>query len=674
MSIDKGLEKKKRLTRLRALCLLSIYLLMTIHIVHWLVAKKTLAPLEFNEVLYTVHLGIITAGFIFMALTALGTLIFGRFFCSWACHILALEDLSSWILGKLKIKPAPIRSRAFFIVPVASLLYLFVWPQIERLMNPELYQPYKLKIVEYGKGWASFWTDDFWRNLPSIPVTLFTFFAVGFVIVYVFGSRSYCRFGCPYGVVFGFADRFAPGKIKLTGNCTDCGICTAHCQSHILVHKEVKEFGKVIDTDCLKDLDCIKVCPENALQYKFTKPTFFKNFLFTKTNGRGYSFSLAEDITMGIFTLIFIFIFRGLYDIIPFLLAVGLGVIISYFIILFFRLFSVEYVHIGKTVLRKGNKTTSSGKFVMACTILVLLFSAQSAVVHYHTYQGEKIYNQFVISDSSFVAANGAKADLTQLDQALYHLEKAESWGLWNPLSLNRELASIYISKKNYDEAITHLQAMIKSDNKNDEARMRLAKIFFLKGKEKEATDELGEIIKNNETGNAKAEAHLMLGHIEEKNGLYNNALNDYEQALLAAPSNAEAMLALGVFYTKTGKLSEAEFFLLKCDSITPNVPLIQNNLGLIYLKTKRDNEAVQRLMKLNELQPENFVASYNVGALLFKHKQNDLALTYLEKSIQVNPNYRQAQIILADLLDSLGRKDEAAAHRQIANSIAKPE
>src|SRR6185369_6849893 len=103
MNARPNIERKKKYTRWRTYSLLSVYLLMGLHIAHWKIAGSTLAPLEFNEVLYTVHLGIITAGFIFMGMTVIGSLIFGRFFCSWACHILALQDFSVWLLDKIKI-------------------------------------------------------------------------------------------------------------------------------------------------------------------------------------------------------------------------------------------------------------------------------------------------------------------------------------------------------------------------------------------------------------------------------------------------------------------------------------------------------------------------------------------------------------------------------------------
>lgn len=88
----------------RAATLGLVHLLMAAHVAHWLIAGKTLAPLELNEVMYTFELGIVTAGFLFMASVLLATAIFGRFFCSWGCHILALQDLSTWILKKVGVR------------------------------------------------------------------------------------------------------------------------------------------------------------------------------------------------------------------------------------------------------------------------------------------------------------------------------------------------------------------------------------------------------------------------------------------------------------------------------------------------------------------------------------------------------------------------------------------
>ena len=72
---------------------------------------------------------------------------------------------------------------------------------------------------------------------------------------------------------FGLADKFSPGKIRVTPACNQCGHCTATCTSNVLVHAEVKQYGMVVDPGCMKCMDCVSVCPNDALYFGFGKPS-----------------------------------------------------------------------------------------------------------------------------------------------------------------------------------------------------------------------------------------------------------------------------------------------------------------------------------------------------------------------------------------------------------------
>ena len=672
MSAKANLERKKRYSRWRAAALISVYVLMGIHIVHWKMYGNTLAPLELNEVLYTLHLGIITAGFIFMVVTMIGTIIFGRFFCSWACHILALQDFSEWLLNKLHIKPKPIQSRAFILVPIAAMLYLFVWPQVSRMIAGE--EMVKLHIQTDSQGWASFITNDFWRNLPSIPITLFTFFVCGFAIIYFLGTRSFCQKVCPYGVIFSITDKLAPGKIKLTGDCNQCGICTAHCSSHIIVHKEIEQFGKVVNSNCLKDLDCVAVCPNNAIKFGFTKPSFFQSFHKLKEHKTYYSFSWVEDALMGIFTFIFVVIFRGLYDSVAFLLAITIAVLLAWFSILFLRLFRAEYVHLGKFTLKQGGKINVLGRYFAGSILVILLFTVHSAFVHFHSYRGDLEYNKIVKKGEGFHASANSKEGKLILKSAKQHLEMAASWGLHTPLSLNRELAAIYLANKDYKNAEKYLDKMLTQNPTDYEARLRLAKILFVSNRENDAVNELQKIANDNlktvQELKIRSEANLTLGHIEEKNGFGSSAMNNYRQSIKDNPENMEAMLAYGVILNQSGQLAEAEKYLLKCNEVMPGSALIHNNLSAIYIRMNKDNLAINHLSELIRLQPENSQAYYNLGMLFLRAGRSKQAIEYLQTAISIKPDYANAHIGLSKALDSDGKKTESDFHKQKAEEL----
>lgn len=667
-----NLERKKRYSRWRAAALISVYILMGIHIVHWKIYGNTLAPLELNEVLYTLHLGIITAGFIFMVVTMIGTVIFGRLFCSWACHILALQDFSEWLLNKLHIKPKPIQSRAFILVPIAAMLYLFVWPQISRMIAGE--EMVKLHIQTDSQGWASFITNDFWRNLPSIPITLFTFFVCGFTIIYFLGTRSFCQKVCPYGVIFSITDKLAPGKIKLTGDCNQCGICTAHCSSHILVHKEIEQFGKVVNSNCLKDLDCVAVCPNDAIKYGFTKPSFFESFHKLKEHKTHYSFSWTEDVFMGILTFIYVVIFRGLYDSVAFLLAITIAVLLAWFSILFLRILRDEYVHLGKLTLKQGGKINAAGRYFTGSVLVIFFFILHSAYVHYHNYRGDLEYAEFIKNIGQTKAATASNESKTNLESAQQHLKIAAKWGLYSPLSLNRELAAIYLASNDYKNAENYLDKMLAQNPEDNEARLRLAKILFLSNRENEAVDELQKIVNGNlktvHELKIRSEANLTLGHIEEKNGFGSSAMNNYRQSIKDNPENMEAMLAYGVILSQSGQLAEAEKYLLKCNEVMSGSALIHNNLSAIYIRMNKDNLAIHHLSELIRLQPENSQAYYNLGMLFLRAGRNKQAIEYLQTAISIKPDYANAHIGLSKALDSEGKKSESDFHKQKAEEL----
>ena len=236
--LDDWPQPRRNFARWRAFSLSLVYVVFAAHIIHWKITGTTLAPLELNEVMYTLELGIITAGFLFMCFLVLGTLIFGRFFCSWACHIMVLQDLCAWLLRKVRIRAKPIRSRTLLWVPPLTAFYMFIWPQILRTWHSKAFPEFHLRTD--AEGWASFATDNFWRNLPTAWIIVLTFLVCGFAIVYLLGSRTFCTYVCPYGAIFALADRFAPGRIRVNREkCQQCGTCTAACTCGVRVHEEV---------------------------------------------------------------------------------------------------------------------------------------------------------------------------------------------------------------------------------------------------------------------------------------------------------------------------------------------------------------------------------------------------------------------------------------------------
>ena len=647
--------KKPNYGTWRAISLGTIYLLFGIHFAHWKIAGRTLAPLELNEVLYTLHQGIITAGFIFMGIAILSTLVVGRFFCSWMCHIVALQDLSEWLLNKFNIKPKQIKSRFLLMIPFFAVLYLFILPQIERIYFG---QPLGiLRIQSDNEGWASFITNDFWRNLPGLGITLLTFFICGFLIIYFLGSRSFCQYVCPYGAIFALTDRVTPGKIKLTGGCNQCGLCTAVCSSHIKVHKEILHFGKVVDHNCLKDLDCIQVCPNEAIHFGFTKPSGFQQLSSISSEKKFYDFTWREDIALLFLFAIFLSIYFGLYDSVAFLLALSISVILSFLCIKTYHLNKSYFQQINKIVLKSSGKLTLYGKRFLLVFSLIIIFTIHSAFIRYFQLLGEHYYNKiaFISSDTSLEL--NEEEIRRNLNLANQHLHSAYTWGLFAPTPLLRQLAALSIYTKDSHNAIFYLEKMLTLTPKDTEARIRLSKLLITQQNESSAVNHLKTIISehaNTSTEkNIKEEALIVLGHLEEKNGFPLEALNHYKEALKIDSNNKEAWLASGVLFARSGKLNEGEKYLLKASEYFEFSPIIENNLATIYLQQKFYGKARPHVEKLLQIDPNQTQARFNLAMIKFSSGEIEEAKNDLKSLHYDHPdhtNTKQAlQLIEAD-------------------------
>lgn len=541
-----GPRKARRdYARWRAASLLLVYVLMAAHVTHWAIKGKTLAPLELNEVMYTFELGIVTAGFLFMAAVTLATLVVGRFFCSWGCHILALQDLCHWILGKLHIRPRPIRSRAMLWIPVAAALYMFVWPQVVRISQGRSMP--QLHFRTDAEGWASLATENFWRNLPGPGITLLTFGVCGFLIVYVLGSRGFCAYGCPYGAVFRLADRFAPGRVRLAGaDCSQCGACTAACGSSIRVHEELNRFGMVVSSACLKDLDCVAACPTGDVRFGFGRPSFLKTIRNDTAIHKRYDFTLWEEVVMVLAFLAVLVTYRGLYDRVPFLFSIGLGSIVAFLVILSLRLAVRTDLQWNRLTLKAKGHLTRTGLAYLSLMAVFSVFSMHSAFVHFHSFQGRRAATQ---------AQYGKPDDAVALS-AIEHLTTSGRWGLLHSerdtsllADLNYQMAGVHFHANRVKEAEHHLKAALTAQPDFAMAHYDLGALFVEKGEVTEGIRHLRSAVA------AKpdfAEGHYNLGLAYWMAGDKGGARREMESAFRLDPDDEQIRRLHGLMSSET--------------------------------------------------------------------------------------------------------------------------
>lgn len=544
--------------RRRAAVLVLVHALIAAHVTHYLVTGRTLAPLELNEALYTLHLGVVTAGFVFLGLAVLSVVVVGRFFCSWGCHLLALQDLCAWLMKKARVRPRPLRSRTLALVPVGAMLYLFAWPHVERALDGR--PTPALRVVESGDGWASFVTDDFFRNLPGPGVSLLTLFVCGALVVYLLGSRAFCAYGCPWGALFGLADRIAPGRVVLRGDCTACGRCTAACGSGLDVMAEVRRDGAVLGPACLKDLDCVDACPTGALRFGLVRPAALRRG--SRGPARDFDFTRGEDALMAAAFVVSLLAYRGLYDAVPFLLAVGLAACVAYAAVIGLRLARRRGVRVRTLVLARNGRLTAHGAAatILLCGLTAL--TAHSAWVRWHEHHGLRAYELAGESPA-------ARRD------AVEHLSAAYDGGLLHPTATARRLASLHLGGERPERAERYLRAVTRAAPDDLDSGRELGMLLVRSGRDAAGARELRRVARS-------AEAWTDAGVAFGRAGLDDDALDAFARALAIDAGHAPAHANLGVLLAARGQRAAAATHLRRALELDPTDRHARYALGLL--------------------------------------------------------------------------------------------
>jgi len=358
--------------RRRAVVLILVQVLIAVHVAHWMSTGESMSPLEPSEAMEFSKHGIVNAGLIFFALSILSTMVLGRWFCGWACHLVALQDLALWILTRLKIKPRPLRSRVLALVPFLAAVYMFLVPLGYRLW----------KGADVTATQVELTTEGFWETFPPWPVAVVTLLFCGFGAIYFLGAKGFCTYACPYGAFYFLGDKLAVGRIRVTDACAGCAQCTATCTSNVVVHEEVRDHGMVVDPGCMKTLDCVAACPMNALHFGLGKPSLLVRGK-PAARSRG-SVTWGEELVLGLAFVAAFLVYRGLYGVIPFLFSLAVAGIVAALFLATARLFYKPNLSVGQWRVRADGHLTGGGRWFVAGIVALATLTVHSGFIQVH--------------------------------------------------------------------------------------------------------------------------------------------------------------------------------------------------------------------------------------------------------------------------------------------------
>lgn len=112
----------------------------------------------------------------------------------------------------------------------------------------------------------------------------------------IFGSRVWCRFGCPMAAILGLQQRFF-SRFRITTNgaqCISCGNCSTYCEMGIDVRSYAQRNQNIVRASCVGCGICAAVCPRGVLKLEAGP----NNSRRTEIQFTSQSFIASEDVNI----------------------------------------------------------------------------------------------------------------------------------------------------------------------------------------------------------------------------------------------------------------------------------------------------------------------------------------------------------------------------------------
>ena len=593
------------MSRWRAVALGTLTLLMVAHVIQWKISGTTISPIEPSESMYTLQNGAVNAGFIFFSLAILATLIFGRFVCGWGCHIVALQDFCAWLLGKMGLTPRPFRSRLLVFVPLIVALYMFVWPTVAKYFTKPANQPLFPQFTNH------LITTNFWETFPPFYIAVPFLFICGFMTVYFLGQKGFCTYACPYGGFFGVADRLAPGKIRVTDACNQCGHCTATCTSNVLVHSEVKQYGMVVDAGCMKCMDCITVCPNDALYFGFGKPSI----LVSKPAKKAFSLSWPEEIIASLVFGISLFAVWDVYQLIPMLMALGIATVTTYLVMRTSKLLSSKDLSFYGKSLKLDGKLKVAGIAFIGFALLWIGLNVHSGWIRYNERAGGIAFANLQVPEELALAGTNPDQWLSDSD------------------------------RKNIVVAKDHLNAAAATGLLvNNDALSKTAWLTYLSGDTEKSIELLTKAIPY-QSGRAGALSQYYRGTMLNRLGRYTEALVSLDQALIDRPELVLAREERGESLWQLGRKQDAIGAWADAIEQNQNLPVATFFLSGAVVTIGKTDLAASFENQANKISPQDPYFHWMLGLRLQNVGMTELAEKHFARARQLDTKFRNRPI-----------------------------
>jgi tetratricopeptide (TPR) repeat protein len=330
--------------------------------------------------------------------------------------------------------------------------------------------------------------------------------------------------------------------------------------------------------------------------------------------------------------------------------------------------------------------------------LLGLVYSAQSQDAKANEHLEKAVH----LNPNSAEARTNLAANLSRLGKLGPAEEQFRKAAQLEPenFDANHNLGEAYVRVGKIAEATPFLEKAQSIDPSSYDNGYDLSLAYLLTGHTKDARELVQALLRQKNT----AELHNLLAEVEEKDGNFIPAANEFEiaahmdpsesnlfdwasellvhrtlepsieifrQATERYPQSSRLAIGLGMALYSLGKYDDAVVSLLRAADLSPADPRTYPFLSRAYDSSPgQADEVIKRFHRFAELQPRNGRALYYYAMSLWKGKRaQDPSLdlhqieSLLTKSIELDPTLADAQLQLGNLYSDQSKYADAIPH-----------
>ena len=204
------------------------------------------------------------AGWYVLGIIMLFGVILGRTICGWLCPLGLIQELLHKIpTPKLK-KSRVTRALSWlkYVILAVFVVAIPLWYGLRYQIPLPAFCKYicPAGTFEGAMGHLANPANTSYYSMLGILFTRKFVIMLVIGLACVFCYRSFCRFICPLGAIYGLFNRFNVIGVKVDANrCNHCGACVRHCGMDV---------RHVSDHECIHCGKCMEVCKQGAISIK----------------------------------------------------------------------------------------------------------------------------------------------------------------------------------------------------------------------------------------------------------------------------------------------------------------------------------------------------------------------------------------------------------------------